>query len=269
MRRASTFPVTKRERSSAFAPSMASRAPGTTSRRVKSTMSGSGTAARTSRSVGMRTSPSPREATSARSRSPTELLTPHNRSSIWSCSTTIWSSLVRRRSSSTQSRPERHRSGEGRQGVLPLAEGFTAVGDCRDGQGGSTLPEGVVDAGMPWFPDMQSPPTVRCSPSMVVLGAPEERPGEEQGDNTLQHSGHHQRRLSPQKVAMPPAASAPTGAAPQTIPRAALPTRPIMSCGVRRCRTEFETTAPAPTAIPTSTKAGPARAQLLAEAMTR
>ena len=58
-RSASTLPVTKSDRSSAPAARTASRAPATTSRRVKSTMRGTGKAASTSASVGMRSSSCP------------------------------------------------------------------------------------------------------------------------------------------------------------------------------------------------------------------
>ena len=67
--------------------------------------------------------------------------------------------------------------------------------------------------------------------------------------------------LSPPKAASPPAARAPSGAAPHVMPRQAPPTRPMRSAGVRRWRSEIAMTEPAPTARPTITKPTPARAQ--------
>ena len=104
-RSAATLPVTNRQRSSAPAARTACSPPATTSRRVKSTMRGTGTAPSTSVSVGMRTSPSPRAATAARSTSPTEASSPQRRSSVWSCRTTMAPSRVQRRSISTMSAP--------------------------------------------------------------------------------------------------------------------------------------------------------------------
>ncbi len=65
-------------------------------------------------------------------------------------------------------------------------------------------------------------------------------------------------------AARPPAARAPTGAAPHTRPRQAPPTRPMRSGGVSRWRSEMATTDPAPIARPTTAKAGPASSQPLA-----
>ncbi len=106
-RSASTLPVTNRQRSSASAASTWSRAPTTTSRRVKSTI-------RSTWRYGVEHLAQGRDAhvarprgavTSERSSSPTEASRPHRRSSDWSCSTTIAPSRVRRRSSSSMSAP--------------------------------------------------------------------------------------------------------------------------------------------------------------------
>ena len=75
--------------------------------------------------------------------------------------------------------------------------------------------------------------------------------------------------FSPPSVARAPAASAPTGAAPQTMPRHAPPTRPMRCSGVSLWRSEIATTEITATATPTSANAGPARTQLCDDAMIR
>ncbi len=104
---------------------------------------------------------------------------------------------VRRRSSSTMSAPERHRRGEGRQGVLPLAHGLAPVGD---GDGASLW----VDVARPRTLCRRRKARQRAfRPPLwpvrriVVSGAPEERAGEHDRHHALQHSRQHQRQPQP------------------------------------------------------------------------
>ena len=99
--------------------------------------------------------------------------------------------------------------------------------------------------------------------------AGEEGAGQHDRHRALQYAGEHQRQPEAPDGSQATRGQGPTGAAPQTRPRQAPPTRPIRLAGVSLWRREMAMTDPAPTANPTREKAGPASSQPGAAAMIR
>ena len=199
---------------------------------------------------------------------------PQRRSSVWSCRTTISPSRVRRRSISTMSAPRatadanagsvfsRWRTGSPRWAMAVTRGAAPAAGPRRCPP---RKPRAPRDVGATGPPEVGAPRPGTSSLRMLRKNGRAKNAAMTHWSTPATTRGTRR----PHRAATLPATRAPTGAAPHTTPRHAPPTRPISSAGVSRWRREIATTEPAPTAKPTSAKAGPARTQLRAEAMIR
>ena len=129
----------------------------------------------------------------ARSRSPTDASTPHSRCRVWSCSTTISSSRVRRRSSSTMSAPS----------ATAAANAGRVFSRSRTGSPRCAMAVTLTGGSM-WY--CAGPSAVATTRGRVglrsagvrlrvaVSGAAQERAGEHERHGALQHPRQDQRQ---------------------------------------------------------------------------